>query len=91
MNITPIGHIGGTHRTGGLSGISAGEISNILGFKPNVQDDPDKVVNSWAGEGDGEQFAIWDYKGSHRYNEFSTWGDADTLSSIFGSNYTAER
>lgn len=91
MTITPIADISGTHRTGGLSGISAAEISEILGFSSNVDDDPDKVVNSWAGELDGVRFAIWDYKGSHRYNEFSTWGDAATLSAIFGDNYTAER
>jgi hypothetical protein len=91
MTITPVGHISGTHRTGGLDGITAEQISEILGFKPNVQDDPDKVVNSWAGESDGKLFAIWDYKGSQKYNRFSVWGDTATLDRIFGSVFISER
>jgi hypothetical protein len=91
MTVTPVGHISGTHRTGGLNNISAEQISEILGFKSNVDDDPDKVVNSWAGESDGELFAIWDYKGSHNYNQFSTWGDSETLDRLFGAYFRSER
>ena len=88
MRITPDNSRVGTHRTGGLVGISADEISETLGFRPNVSDDPSKVVNSWQFRIGRDVLAIWDYKGSHKYGSFSTFGDAQTLQKIFGSHYT---
>lgn len=79
-----------SHRTGSLDGITAKEISAILGFTPNRADDPSKVVNSWSGRADGNEIAIWDYKGSQRYNRFSTYGNAKVLKAIFGDKYTSE-
>ena len=38
------------------------EIKSVLGFKPNVKDDPDKVTASWGFTVDGVDCAIWDYK-----------------------------
>ena len=82
----------GTHKTGELRNITADEITAILGFEPNFSDDPDKVVHSWLGRftySDGERrtFAIWDYKGSHKDNKFSTWGDQELLNGLFHGHY----
>lgn len=77
----------GSHRTGVLEGITADKIESILGFAPNVADDPDKVRYSWAFTVNGYKCAIWDYKGSYQYNSFSTYGPASVLRSIFPDHY----
>lgn len=86
MTIVPNSNIGG-HRTGTLYDINVETINKILGFEPNIEDDPDKVVNSWGFEVDGERCAIWDYKGSHLHGQFSTYGSHDVFDKLFGTNY----
>lgn len=88
MNIQPT-DVRGSHRTGGLSGITAQEITALLGFEPNVEDDPDKVVHSWAALVDGDEIAIWDYYGSHKFDQFSTYGSGVALAAVFGDRYSA--
>lgn len=56
-----------------LTGVTYEEIVTQLGFKPNVTDDPCKVKHSWAFTIDGEDAAIWDWKGSHARNEWSVF------------------
>lgn len=80
--------VGGSHRTGTLTGFTPEEISNVLGFTPNVADDPDKVVNSWGFNVDGHDCGIWDYKGSHMFNLFSTYGPDHVFKELFGKNYS---
>ena len=86
MNIQPVDQLG-SHRTGSLRGITVAEIREVLGFAPNCDDDPSKVVNSWGFTVDGEHCGIWDYKGSHRIGEFSTFGPHEVLSKLFGARY----
>jgi hypothetical protein len=86
-DITPVSYLTGSHRTGTLYDINVATIIEILGFAPNVQDDPDKVVNSWAFMVDGKKLAVWDYKGSHLSGQFSTYGDHEVMAELFGSNY----
>jgi hypothetical protein len=86
MNIKPVDHAGG-HRTGTLRGITVAEIREVLGFAPNCEDDPSKVVNSWGFTVDGRHCGIWDYKGSQRIGEFSTFGPADVFEKLFGARY----
>jgi len=87
---TVVPHVGteSTHRTGQLRGVTVDYISKKLGFKPNVNDDEDKVVNSWGFLLDGKYCSIWDYKGSHHDGAFSTYGD---VSVIFGDKYHKEK
>ena len=91
----------GSGRTGTLSNITAQEITEIFGFEPNVDDDPWKVVNSWCARmtghnrapGDGHLSTVvhvWDYKGSHEYNQFSCDGDSYYLRQIFGDRYSRD-
>ena len=77
----------GSHRTGVIYGTTAREIEAVLGFPPNVQDDPDKVTVSWAFEMNGHKCAIWDYKGSLDFNQVSTFGNHDVFNELFGSKY----
>jgi len=87
MKIEPNDEPGGS-RTGTLRGVSVEEINNILGFKPNVKDDPSKVVNSWGFLADGVPCGIWDYKGSHKAGQFSTDGPAAVFKSLFGDKWS---
>jgi hypothetical protein len=86
MVITPIS-TSGQSRTGALYDISVTAIAEVLGFPPNVIDDPDKVVNSWGFEIDGQKFGIWDYKGSHLMGQFSTYGNSKVLAKLFPAHY----
>ena len=86
MIINPI-NVGGEFKTGALYDINVDTITEVLGFAPNVADDPHKVVNSWGFEIDGHKFGIWDYKGSHHAGQFSTYGDAGVLSKLFPAHY----
>ena len=47
LHIMPTTQWFSSHRTGGLEGLSAADIVRALNFEPNVDDDADKVVNSW--------------------------------------------
>jgi len=87
MKIEPNDEAGGG-RTGTLQNISVAEINRILGFTPNVEDDPDKVVNSWGFKADGIPCGIWDYKGSHKAGQFSTDGPEVVFKTLFGDKYS---
>jgi hypothetical protein len=63
----------GSYRETGLEGVTYKEICEVLGFKPNVKDDPNKVKYSWGFTINGEPAGIWDYKGSHKYNSWSVF------------------
>jgi len=82
FDIKPINKAG-SHRTGDLSGFTKKEITKILGFEPNIQDDPYKVTASWGFTVDGVACGIWDYKGSAVYKEWSTYDPANVLDKIF--------
>lgn len=76
-----------SNRTGNLYDINVSTINRILGFEPNQDDDPDKVENSWGFVVDGVKCAIWDWKGSQNYGQFSTFGPDDVFIKLFGTNY----
>lgn len=85
-NIVPIPIVAG-HKTGRIMGLTKAQIDRILGFKPNVDDDPIKVKHSWAFSAEGNACAVWDWKGSHRSKEWSAYGPDDVLRRVFGTNY----
>ena len=86
MNIMPV-NIAGSHKTATIDGLSVKKITEILGFGPNVLDDPDKVKYSWGFLVDGVQCGVWDYKGSHKVNVFSAYGDRIILKKVFGDEF----
>lgn len=83
MKIIPFNEAG-SHRTGTLSNVSAKDIKKILGFSANVKDDPSKVKYSWGFKADDVECGIWDYKGSHKVNSFSTYGPKNVFVELFG-------
>lgn len=84
MIIQPV-NIPGDGRTGGLSSdLTAAQITAVLGFGPNVNDDPAKVRHSWGFTIDGARCGIWDYKGSR----WSTFGPADKFAALFPGKVT---
>jgi len=84
--IVPVNE-GGPHRTGTLTGITAKEITKILGFASNVDDYASKVKYSWGFKIGGKLCGIWDYKGSYRYKQFSTYGPDHIFKKLFGDRY----
>jgi hypothetical protein len=82
MTILPV-TIPGPHRTGEIVGYTVAEINQILGFRPNVDDDPDKVCYSWGFLADGIQCGVWSYRNSHRIGCFSTSGPAEVFDNLF--------
>jgi hypothetical protein len=78
-----------SHRTGSLIHVDRKLITKLLGFAPNVEDDPDKVTASWAFTVDGVECAVWDYKGSFKYKRASTFGPIEALEKVFGRHVAA--
>lgn len=74
----------GPHKTSTIEGVTREEIEALLGFPANCQDDPDKVRWSWGFEVDGVYCAIWDYKESADYNQWSAYGPKEALKKVFG-------
>ena len=84
--------ISGSHKTGSIYGLTKAEINAKLGIKPHQYDDEEgdgKVAYEWSFTADGDECAIWDWKGSGRLGGHSTFGLADTFRKIFGANYRA--
>ena len=84
--IRKIKQFGGTHRTGSIQNATVELISRKIGIKPSkVESGDGKVTRSWWFSVDGERFAIWDYKGSAKFGQFSFYGQRDVMMKIFGS------
>jgi hypothetical protein len=81
MKIIPIDKIGSSKTDSLSSKLTMQQITNILGFPPNCQDDVSKVKYSWGFEINGHHCGIWDYKGS-RWSVYDPRG-ALRSSSIF--------
>jgi len=79
----------GSHKTGELVGLTLEQVIDVLGFTPNIQDDPHKVVNSWSFLADGNKCAVWDYKGSHEWGTWSVYGKREVFEALFGKSYVA--
>ena len=75
-----------TWKMGSLVYTSAELITEKLGFTPNVDDDPHKVVHSWSFTADGKACAVWDYKGSHLDHTFSFFGPKHVFVELFGQD-----
>jgi hypothetical protein len=81
MKVLPVDETGS--KTGSMSGPSAKEIAEVLGFKANIEDDTDKVKYSWGFTVDGVHAAIWDYYGSWRQKEWSIYDPENVIAGLF--------
>lgn len=86
QKIVPVSYMD-SHKTGRIVGLTKAEIDRILGFKPNVDDDASKVKHSWGFSVDNNKCAVWDWKGSHKFKEWSAYGPDAVLREVFGSSY----
>lgn len=77
-----------SHKTGTLHGLTQREITQRLGFGPNVMDDESKVAFSWGFTLDGVDCAVWDWKGSHYDKKWSAFGPHDRMRELFGNHYS---
>jgi len=77
-----------TYKTGSLHGLTKAQLETILEFQPNMEVDQYKV--RWQyGFTIGTVFcAIWDWKGSADFGDWSTFGEGEVLKVIFGNNYS---
>lgn len=85
----------GDHKQGVLINLSYEEIEYVLGA-PNVKDDPNKVKHSWGFRatmhtGVSYRCAIWSWKGSEEYNEWSFYGPALVMEALFGKHNIQNR
>lgn len=82
MKIEP-SNVAGSYCDGVLPAtISKEDIIDVLGFPPNIEEDPDKVTNSWGFIVDGEhECGIWDYKG--QCIGWSTYGPHEVFKQLF--------
>lgn len=74
-------------RTGSIQNVTEKDITTKLGIKPirySKNEGDGKVTRQWVFTVDNEKFAIWDYKGSAKFNQFSFWGQRDVMGKIFG-------
>ena len=92
LNIIPV-DVPGVSKTGNLYNLTKAEITEKLGFAPNVDGDPFKVTASWGfmlnpepGKG-VPNCGIWDYKDSGKYKEWSTYGPRQVFVAIFGEDH----
>lgn len=80
-------------KTGEIRGLFMFDITNKLGFEPNVEDDPTKVTASWGfkvnpdAKGRAHVCGIWDYRGSGAQRVWSTYGPDGIFRQIFGDAY----
>lgn len=81
----------GSHKTGQLSGISVDSVTRVLGFKPDGGDGGEKVKYNWDFKYRGHNCSVWDWKGSYRQKEFSTFGPSEILRELFGDNFETYR
>ena len=86
MNIQPL-NSPGSHKTALIFGLSPDQITALLGFKPNVKDDPYKVSHSWGFTAEGKACGVWSWKGSEKVNQFSACGPVGLLAEIFGAQH----
>lgn len=82
--------INSSHKTGELNDLSKDEITKVLGIPPEEYggDGCDgKVLHEWTFTADGEECAIWDWKGSSQGRQHSTYGPARIFAVLFGTKY----
>jgi len=62
------------------------KICSVVGFEPNVEDDPDKVEASWGfQDSDGRKGFLWCYKiGKGACRSWSADGSRKLLEDLFG-------
>lgn len=80
----------GSHKTGSINGLMEADITKKLGLKPKrwgKNEGDGKVAYEWSFTANGEECAIWEWKGLGRTGSHSAFGPSHVLREIFGHNY----
>ncbi len=78
-----------SHRTGTLRDMTRDKIASVIGFQAN-RAGCSKTGMEWAFTYKGHKCAIWSYKGSQQYGEFSTFGPSEAFAELFGVSWTSD-
>lgn len=89
MKIAKATRFHSSFRTGSIVPIKHTEITKILGIAPDKVNN-DKVKKEWRFLVDGIPCAIWDYKGSHKFNQYSCYMPGLVGKALFGDRYQIE-
>jgi hypothetical protein len=73
-----------------IYGLSSKQITQILGFKPNVFEDPTKVRFAWGFLYKGQHYGVWDYRGSWRDKCYSFSGPRTVAEELFATGRVVE-
>jgi hypothetical protein len=91
MKITKAKEFISSFRTGIITGMSKNVIDSVVGFKgKKVKSGDSKVTIEWRFDVDGIPCAIWDYKGSAKYEQYSAYMPATIGQALFGAAYNPE-
>ena len=81
----------GSFRTGIITGMSKDVIDSVVGFKgKKIKSGDGKVTIEWQFIVDGIPCAIWDYKGSAKYTQYSAYMPEVIGRSLFAAAYDPE-
>lgn len=91
MKITKAKEFISSFRTGIITGMSKNVIDSVLLIKgKKVKSGDGKVTIEWRFQADGVDCAIWDYKGSAKYDQYSAYMPATIGQALFGAAYNPE-
>ena len=91
MKITKAKEFISSFRTGVITGMSKNVIDSVLSIKgKKVKSGDGKVTIEWQFHVDGVPCAIWDYKGSAKYNQYSAYMPAYIGRALFAAAYDPE-
>ena len=91
MKITKAKEFFSSFRTGIITGMSKNVINSVVGFKgEKIKSGDGKVTVEWRFHVDGVPCAIWDYKGSAKYDQYSAYMPAYIGSALFEAAYNPE-
>jgi hypothetical protein len=91
MKITKAKEFISSFRTGVITGMSKNVIDSVLSIKgKKVKSGDGKVTIEWQFHVDGVPCAIWDYKGSAKYAQYSAYMPAYIGRALFAAAYDPE-
>jgi hypothetical protein len=91
MKITKAKEFISSFRTGIITGMSKNVIDSVVGFKgKKIKSGDGKVTIEWQFQADGVDCAIWDYKGSAKYAQYSAYMPASIGRALFAAAYDPE-
>ena len=91
MKIIKAKHFISSFRTGTITGMSKNVIDSVLLIEgTKVKSEDGKVTVEWQFQADGVDCAIWDYKGSAKYDQYSAYMPEAIGQALFGAAYNPE-